>query len=74
MIAKFTWESFLDIQSTTPMTAIKLLRRVIRHQCYDYIYRHKLEQKRNFEFYHIEDEDLFLDLRLNYNNEREREI
>jgi hypothetical protein len=27
------------------MTAVKMIRRIIRHQCYDYIYQHKMDQK-----------------------------
>jgi hypothetical protein len=25
------------------MTAVKMIRRIIRHQCYDYIYQHKMD-------------------------------
>jgi hypothetical protein len=28
---------------STPISAIKMVRRIIRHQCYEYIYQHKLE-------------------------------
>lgn len=59
---------------TAPMTAIKMLRRIIRHQCYDYIYQRKINEKHNFDFFHVDDEDLFIDLKLNWNNERDREI
>ena len=48
------------------MTAVKMIRRIIRHQCYDYIYQHKMDQKQNFEFFHLSDEDMFVDLKLNY--------
>ena len=44
---------------STPISAIKMVRRIIRHQCYEYIYQHKLEQKQSFEFFHVHDEDLF---------------
>ena len=57
-----------------PVTAIKMVRRIVRHQCYDYIYQHKLDQKQSFEFFHVNDDDLFIDLKLNYKNEAEREI
>lgn len=56
------------------MSAVKMVRRIIRHQCYDFIYQHKTEQKQQFELFHISDEDLFIDLKLNYQNEHEREI
>ena len=74
MICKFTYESLLDMKNVAPISAIKMIRRIIRHECYDYIYQHKLEQKKSFEFFHVEDEDLFVDLKLNYQNERDREI
>lgn len=37
-ICKFTYESLLDLTNTAPITAIKFVRRIIRHQCYSYIY------------------------------------
>jgi hypothetical protein len=27
----------------SPVTAIKMVRRIVRHQCYDYIYQHKMD-------------------------------
>eukprot|EP00347_Sterkiella_histriomuscorum_P003182 403365276 len=74
MICKFSFESLLDMINTSPMSAIKMLRRIIRHQCYDYIYQKKLTERKSFEFFQVEDEDLFIDLKLNYQNEKEREL
>lgn len=51
-----------------------MVRRIVRHQCYEYIYQHKLDQKQSFELFHVSDEDLFVDLKLNYLNEHDREI
>ena len=73
VICKFTEESMLDMIQTQPMTAIKMLRRIVRHQCYDYIYQHKLEQRENFEYFLVQDEDLFIDMKLNYRVPEEKE-
>lgn len=56
------------------MSAIKMFRRIIRHQCYDFIYQKKLTERKSFEFFQVEDEDLFIDLKLNYQNDKEREL
>ena len=73
-MCRFSNEALLDMIHHSPMSAVKMVRRIIRHQCYEYIYQHKLEQKQQFEFFHIQDEDLFIDLKLNYQNDHEREI
>ena len=73
-MCRFTYETLLDMIHHSPISAIKMVRRIIRHQCYEYIYKHKMEQKQNFEFFHVHDEDLFVDLKLNYMNDQEREI
>ena len=62
------------MQHIAPISAIRMLRRIIRHQCYDYIYQKKLNEKKSFEFFQVEDEDLFIDLKLNYQNEKEKEF
>lgn len=41
VICKFSYESLLDVISSAPVSAIKIIRRMVRHQCYDYIYQHK---------------------------------
>ncbi|CDW84841.1 UNKNOWN [Stylonychia lemnae] len=73
-ICKFTHEALIDMTQTAPISAIRMLRRIIRHQCYDYIYQKKMSEKRSFEFFQVEDDDLFIDLKLNYQNEKEREL
>lgn len=73
-IIRFSYDALQDLIKTAPVTAIKMLRRIIRHQCYQYIYNRKLSEKKNFEFFHVEDEDLFIDLKLNFDNEKDREL
>lgn len=50
-ICKFTYESLLDLTNGAPITAIKLVRRILRHQCYSYIYQKKLAERKSFEFF-----------------------
>jgi CRP-like cAMP-binding protein len=66
IVCRFTYETLLDLIHTNAISAIKMIRRIVRHQCYDYIYQHKMDQKVSFEFYHVHDEDLFINLKLNY--------
>jgi hypothetical protein len=73
VVCKFSEESMLDLINAQPMTAIKMFRRIVRHQCYDYIYQHKMEQRENFEHFLIQDEDLFIDMKLNYRIPEEKE-
>mmetsp|Transcript_13599 Transcript_13599/g.13339 ORF Transcript_13599/g.13339 Transcript_13599/m.13339 type:complete len:130 (+) Transcript_13599:852-1241(+) len=60
--------------NSAPISAARVFRRIIRHQCYEYIYQRKLYQKDFFEHYHLEDEDLFLDLKLNFKNDQMQKI
>ena len=73
-IIRFSYDSLQDLIKVAPVTAIKMLRRIIRHQCYAYIYNRKLTEKKNFDFFHVEDEDLFIDLKLNFDNEKDRQL
>ena len=66
IVCKFTYEALMDTIQQAPVSAIKIVRRMVRHQCFDYIYQRKLEQKQSFEFFHLNDDDLFIDLKLNY--------
>ena len=74
IIIRFSYDSLQDLTKIAPVTAIKMLRRIIRHQCYAYIYNRKLTEKKNFEFFHVDDEDLFIDLKLNFDNQKDREM
>lgn len=42
-MCKFTYEALLDMIQQNPVSAVKMVRRIVRHQCYDYIYQHKLD-------------------------------
>ena len=38
VVCKFTHEGLLDMIHHSPVSAIKMVRRIVRHQCYEYIY------------------------------------
>lgn len=52
-ICKLYYDTLSDLVSTAPMCAVKILRRIIRHQCYTFICDKKTQQQKNFDFFKV---------------------
>lgn len=60
----------LNLIATNALSASKLFKRIMRHYCYMQIYEKKKDNMGLFMFKQVEDEDLFIDFKLDLYSKR----
>jgi len=65
-VAKFNFDSLLDFKNSAPITAARLYRCLVRHLCQYYVKTKRIDDSHTFEMLHVEDEDLYLDIKLDH--------
>ena len=63
-VCKLKYENMLNLIQTNALAASKLYKRIMRHYCYMQIYEKKKSNIGLFNFKQIDDEDLFIDFKL----------
>ena len=63
-MCKLKYENMLNLIQTNALAASKLYKRIMRHYCYMQIYEKKKSNIGLFNFKQIDDEDLFIDFKL----------
>ena len=63
-VCKLTYENMLNLISTNALAASRLYKRIVRHYCFTQIYEKKKSNLGFFQYKNIEDDDLFIDFKL----------
>lgn len=63
-VCKLKYENMLNLIATNALSASRLYKRIMRHYCYMQIYEKKKSQMGLFQFSNLNDEDLFIDFKL----------
>ena len=66
-ICKLKYENMLNLISTNALAASRLYKRIMRHYCYMQIYEKKKTNISLFNFSKVDDDDLFIDFKLDLN-------
>ena len=61
-----------NLIATNALTASRLYKRIVRHYCYMQIYEKKRDNMSLFNFKQVQDEDLFIDFKLDLNRSAPR--
>ena len=66
-VCKLKYENMLNLISTNALAASRLYKRIMRHYCYMQIYEKKRANMNLFNFSKVDDDDLFIDFKLDLN-------
>lgn len=69
-ICKLKYENLLNLIATNALSASRLWKRIMRHYCYMQIYDKKKSNIGVFNFMSVDDEDLFIDFKLDLYTDR----
>ena len=73
-LCKFTYDEMIDMVNQNAVAAGRLYRRIVRHYCYSQIYSKKQDNIHLFKFKNIDDDQLFIDFKLDTTLDKEREL
>ena len=70
-LCKFSFENLQDMVQSNAIAASRLYKRIARHYCFSQIYQKKKQNMHLFQFKNITDEQLFIDFKLDFKNEKD---
>ena len=73
-LCKFSHANMIDMIQSNAQAASRLYKRIVRHYCYSQIYEKKKENIHFFKFKNLEDDQLFIDFKLDIKKDKEVEL
>lgn len=73
-LCKFSYDDLMDMVSHNALASSRLYKRIVKHFCYSQIYARKQDNMHLFKFKDVEDDQLFIDFKLDCKVEKEQEL
>jgi hypothetical protein len=70
-ICKLSYEGLTDLACTNANAASRLYKRIVKQYCYSKIYEKKKDNMHFFKFKDLEDDQLFIDFKLDYKRDKD---